>query len=55
MIFVSGDINNSFIFVTLVMETKKFIDVEKILKEKVYNVYKWLPRFIINWLKKKAS
>ena len=35
------------------METKKFIDVEKILKEKAYKLYKWLPRFAINWLKKK--
>lgn len=35
------------------MEYKKFIDVEKILKEKAYNLYKWLPRFAINWLKKK--
>ncbi len=35
------------------MEDKKFIDVEKILKEKSYKLYKWLPRFAINWLKKK--
>ena len=35
------------------METKKFIDIEKILKEKAYKLYKWLPRFAINWLKKK--
>jgi putative hemolysin len=35
------------------METKKFIDVEKVLKEKAYKLYKWLPRFAINWLKKK--
>ena len=35
------------------METKKFIDVEKILKEKAYKLYRWLPRFAINWLKKK--
>jgi 1-acyl-sn-glycerol-3-phosphate acyltransferase len=35
------------------MEYKKFIDIEKILKEKAYNLYKWLPRFAINWLKKK--
>lgn len=32
---------------------KKFIDVEKILKEKAYKLYRWLPRFVINWLKKK--
>ncbi|MCC6370832.1 MAG: 1-acyl-sn-glycerol-3-phosphate acyltransferase, partial [Bacteroidia bacterium] len=32
---------------------KKFIDVEKILKEKAYKLYRWLPRFAINWLKRK--
>ena len=35
------------------MEEKKFIEIEKVLKEKAYNLYKWLPRFSINWLKKK--
>ena len=35
------------------MENKKFIDVEKVLREKAYKLYKWLPRFAINWLKKK--
>lgn len=35
------------------MEDTKFIDVEKILKEKAYKLYKWLPRFAITWLKKK--
>jgi 1-acyl-sn-glycerol-3-phosphate acyltransferase len=35
------------------MENKKFIDIEKVLKEKAYKLYKWLPRFAINWLKKK--
>lgn len=35
------------------MENEKFIDIEKVLKEKAYNLYKWLPRFAINWLKKK--
>lgn len=35
------------------MQEKKFIDVEKVLKEKAYKLYKWLPRFVINWLKKK--
>lgn len=35
------------------MEQAKFIDVEKVLKEKAYKLYKWLPRFAINWLKKK--
>lgn len=32
---------------------KKFIDIEKILKEKAFKLYKWLPRFAINWLKRK--
>jgi len=35
------------------MEKAKFIDIEKVLKEKAYKLYKWLPRFAINWLKKK--
>lgn len=35
------------------MENKKFIDIEKVLKEKAYKLYKWLPRFAINWLKRK--
>lgn len=35
------------------MEKKKFIDIEKVLQEKVDKVYKWLPRFVIKWLKKK--
>ena len=35
------------------MENKKFIDIEKILKEKAYKLYKWLPGFAINWLKRK--
>jgi putative hemolysin len=35
------------------MKNPKFIDVEKILKEKAYKLYRWLPRFVINWLKKK--
>lgn len=35
------------------MENEKFIDVEKVLKEKAFKLYKWLPRFAINWLKKK--
>lgn len=32
---------------------KKFIDVEKVLKEKAGTLYKILPRFAINWLKRK--
>lgn len=35
------------------MENKKFIDIEKILREKAFKLYKWLPRFVVNWLKKK--
>lgn len=35
------------------MEQTKFIDVEKVLKQKAHKLYKWLPRFAINWLKKK--
>ncbi|MDI1353773.1 MAG: 1-acyl-sn-glycerol-3-phosphate acyltransferase [bacterium] len=35
------------------MDHKKFIDIEKVLKEKAYRLYRWLPRFAINWLKKK--
>jgi putative hemolysin len=35
------------------MENEKFIDVEKVLKDKAFKLYKWLPRFAINWLKKK--
>lgn len=35
------------------MENKKFVDVEKVLKEKAYKLYRWLPRFAINWLKRK--
>lgn len=32
---------------------KKFINIEKILKEKSPQLHRWLPRFAINWLKKK--
>jgi len=35
------------------MENEKFIDVEKVLKDKAFKLYKWLPRFAIHWLKKK--
>lgn len=34
------------------MEQKKFIDIDKILQDKASKAYKWLPRFVINWLKK---
>ncbi len=35
------------------MSEKKFIDVEKVLGEKAPGLKKWLPRFILNWLKRK--
>lgn len=35
------------------MSDQKFIDVAKILKEKVPSVERWLPGFTINWLKRK--
>jgi len=35
------------------MQSKKFVDIEKILKEKASRLYKWLPGFAIKWLKKK--
>ncbi len=35
------------------MNQKKFIDIDKVLKEKTKTAYKFLPRFLINWLKKK--
>src|ERR1700752_2079866 len=35
------------------MENKKFVDIEKILKQKAPKLYRWLPRFVINWLKRK--
>lgn len=35
------------------MEIKKFIDIEKVLKEKSPALYKWLPPLLIRWLKKK--
>ena len=35
------------------MKNEKFIDIDKLLREKAYKLYKWLPRFAINWLKKK--
>lgn len=35
------------------MSQKKFIDIEKVLKEKAKTLYKILPRFAINWLKRK--
>lgn len=35
------------------MAEDKFIDVDKILREKASRLYRWLPRFAINWLKRK--
>jgi putative hemolysin len=35
------------------MEPAKFIDIEKVLKEKAYELYRWLPGFAVKWLKKK--
>lgn len=34
------------------MSSKKFVDVDKVLKEKAKKVYKFLPGFAINWVKK---
>ncbi len=33
-------------------EEKKFIEIEEIIKQKAYKLYKWLPRFAIKWIKK---
>lgn len=38
---------------TQIMSDPKFIDVAKVLKDKVPGLEKWLPGFAINWLKKK--
>jgi 1-acyl-sn-glycerol-3-phosphate acyltransferase len=35
------------------MMKQKFIDVDRVLREKTKGSYKFLPRFVINWLKKK--
>lgn len=35
------------------MAAKKFIDVDKVLTEKAPGLKKWMPRFILNWLKRK--
>ena len=35
------------------MIEKKFVDIEHILKHKAKSLYRWLPRFAINWLKRK--
>ncbi len=35
------------------MTEKKFVDIDSILKQKAKKLYRWLPRFVINWLKRK--
>ncbi len=35
------------------MADKKFIDVDKVLTEKAPGLKKWLPRFMVSWLKRK--
>ena len=35
------------------MTETKFIDVAKVLKEKAPGLNKWLPRFVVSWLKRK--
>ena len=35
------------------MSTEKFIDIEKVLKDKASTLFKFLPGFAINWLKRK--
>jgi len=35
------------------MPSKKFIDIEKVLKEKAPKAYRFLPPFLIRWLKRK--
>lgn len=35
------------------MPDKKFIDVSKVLSERAPGLKKWLPRFVLNWLKRK--
>src|ERR1035437_3077044 len=34
-------------------EVKKFVDVDKIIREKNPSLYRWLPRFVINYIKRK--
>ena len=35
------------------MEEKKFVDIDKILRDKAPGLYRWLPGFTISWLKRK--
>lgn len=35
------------------MENKKFIDIEQVLREKSPRAYRFLPKFLINWIKRK--
>ena len=34
------------------MNTEKFIDVRKIIKEKNPTLYRWIPSFLINYIEK---
>lgn len=35
------------------MSSKKFIDIDKVLSDKAPSLKKWLPKFVLNWLKLK--
>ncbi|MGZ4158644.1 MAG: glycerol acyltransferase, partial [Bacteroidia bacterium] len=35
------------------MKENKFIDVDKVLAEKAPSLKKWMPKFVLNWLKRK--
>jgi putative hemolysin len=35
------------------MVEKKFVDVEKVLNDKAPSLKKWMPRFVLNWVKRK--
>ncbi|MBL7885035.1 MAG: 1-acyl-sn-glycerol-3-phosphate acyltransferase [Bacteroidia bacterium] len=35
------------------MQNKKFIDVEKLLRERAPGLKKWIPKFAVSWVKKK--
>lgn len=37
------------------MGEDKFVNIEKILKEKASGLYRWLPGFAVNWLKRKLQ
>jgi putative hemolysin len=48
------DINRVILPLPPLMEVIKFIDVEKVLREKAPGAYKWMPRFVVNWVKRKV-